>query len=299
MARGRRTAARDRPSIVQRLAQPQNLIAVLLLFWMSGPVAPFIPNLDNTFTTLYTMQPRNLAPPLDAGGDLLRLSWIPVYLVVIVAAMRHWRLVRRFMMRNRLLLLLLGWTMLSTLWSVSPPDTLRRSIALDLSTLLGIYLGMRFDVLWMLRLLAAALTVDMVASVICGLAFPDIGIANDGDYAGAWRGVFTSKNQLGAMMVLGCLVFYLLYLADRRRWHLLGFGVALALLALSTSRTPIAILLALAAGAGLTFVAEIADKGIRRSSDIFGIVDNKLIVSIPYIITSAEVRRRKRRMLRD
>ena len=59
----------------------------------------------------------------------------------------------------------------------------------------------------------------------------------------------------------------------------------------------IAVLLALAAGAGLTFVAEIADKGIRRSSDIFSIVDSKLIVSIPYIVTSAETRRRKRRMI--
>ena len=57
------------------------------------------------------------------------------------------------------------------------------------------------------------------------------------------------------------------------------------------------ILLALAAGAGLTFVAEVADKGIRRSSDIFSIVDSKLILSIPYIVTTAEVRRRKRRML--
>ena len=37
-------------------------------------------------------------------------------------------------------------------------------------------------------------------------------------------------------------------------------------------------------------VVEISDKAIRRTSDIFGIVDSKLIVSIPYIITAAEVR---------
>jgi uncharacterized protein involved in exopolysaccharide biosynthesis len=59
----------------------------------------------------------------------------------------------------------------------------------------------------------------------------------------------------------------------------------------------LAVLLALMAGAGLTFVAEISDKGIRRSSDIFSIVDSKLIVSIPYIVTAAEVRQRKRRMI--
>jgi hypothetical protein len=44
-------------------------------------------------------------------------------------------------------------------------------------------------------------------------------------------------------------------------------------------------------------VVEISDKGIRRSSDIFSIVDSQLIVPIPYIVTAAEVRRRKRRII--
>lgn len=56
----------------------------------------------------------------------------------------------------------------------------------------------------------------------------------------------------------------------------------------------LAIALALMAGVGLAFVVEISDKAIRRSSDIFAIVDSKLIVSIPYITTTAEARRRKR-----
>jgi uncharacterized protein involved in exopolysaccharide biosynthesis len=56
----------------------------------------------------------------------------------------------------------------------------------------------------------------------------------------------------------------------------------------------LALALALMAGAGLAFVVEISDKAIRRSSDIFAIVDSKLIVSIPYIMTTAEARGRKR-----
>jgi uncharacterized protein involved in exopolysaccharide biosynthesis len=59
----------------------------------------------------------------------------------------------------------------------------------------------------------------------------------------------------------------------------------------------LAVLLAFMAGAGLAFVVEISDKAIRRSSDIFGIVDSQLIVPIPYILTAAEVRRRKRRII--
>ena len=55
----------------------------------------------------------------------------------------------------------------------------------------------------------------------------------------------------------------------------------------------IALLLALAAGGGLAFLAEIADKSIRRSSDIFGIFDSRLVMAIPYITTKAELRRRR------
>jgi uncharacterized protein involved in exopolysaccharide biosynthesis len=56
------------------------------------------------------------------------------------------------------------------------------------------------------------------------------------------------------------------------------------------------VLLAAAAGLGLAFVAELADKAIRRSSDVFAVVDSHLVVSIPYITTSGELRRRKRRI---
>lgn len=59
----------------------------------------------------------------------------------------------------------------------------------------------------------------------------------------------------------------------------------------------LAVLLAAVAGAGLAFVVEISDKAIRRSSDIFSVVDSQLIVSIPFIVTAAEMRRRKRRTI--
>src|ERR1700733_1956612 len=57
-----------------------------------------------------------------------------------------------------------------------------------------------------------------------------------------------------------------------------------------------AVLLAAAAGVGLAFVAELADKAIRRSSDVFAVIDSHLVVSIPYITTVAELHRRKRRI---
>src|SRR5580692_5079132 len=52
--------------------------------------------------------------------------------------------------------------------------------------------------------------------------------------------------------------------------------------------------LALAAGGGLVFLLEFADKSIRRTSDIFSIVDSRRVVAIPLITTPAELRRRKK-----
>jgi uncharacterized protein involved in exopolysaccharide biosynthesis len=57
----------------------------------------------------------------------------------------------------------------------------------------------------------------------------------------------------------------------------------------------VSLLLALAAGGGLVFLLEFADKSIRRTSDIFSIVDSKLVVAIPLIITRAELHRQKMR----
>ena len=59
----------------------------------------------------------------------------------------------------------------------------------------------------------------------------------------------------------------------------------------------LAALLAVLAGAGMVFIAEIADRGIRRSSDLFALVDRNLIVSVPYIVTTAELRKSRQRII--
>jgi hypothetical protein len=52
----------------------------------------------------------------------------------------------------------------------------------------------------------------------------------------------------------------------------------------------------LAAGGGLTFLLEMLDTTIRRSADIFSIVDSQLVVPVPYILTKAEQLQNMRRI---
>jgi uncharacterized protein involved in exopolysaccharide biosynthesis len=59
----------------------------------------------------------------------------------------------------------------------------------------------------------------------------------------------------------------------------------------------LSVMAAFGAGFALAFLVEFADKTIRRSSDIFNLVDSRLVVAIPYIVTAAETSSRKRRLL--
>jgi uncharacterized protein involved in exopolysaccharide biosynthesis len=59
----------------------------------------------------------------------------------------------------------------------------------------------------------------------------------------------------------------------------------------------ISVLLALMSGVGLAFLVEIADKSIRRSSDLFSLVESRLVISVPYISTAVEKRQKKRRLV--
>jgi uncharacterized protein involved in exopolysaccharide biosynthesis len=51
------------------------------------------------------------------------------------------------------------------------------------------------------------------------------------------------------------------------------------------------------AGAGVVFLAENFDQTIRSARQLGGIIDRKLIVTIPYIITAAETRRKRRKRM--
>lgn len=56
------------------------------------------------------------------------------------------------------------------------------------------------------------------------------------------------------------------------------------------------LMLALAAGGGLTLLLEMLDSTIRRSADVYSLVDSQLVVSVPYIITKDEQLRKRQRI---
>jgi exopolysaccharide production protein ExoQ len=95
---------------------------------------------------------------------------------------------------------------LSIAWSDDPNTSLRRAFALGMWTLFGYYLASRYDTTELLQHLAIALGILAVLSLATGALLPDYG-RESGFNGGAWRGVYTTKNVLGEMMLLAAVVF--------------------------------------------------------------------------------------------
>jgi len=187
----------------------------------------------------------SIAPPAEGNDPMMQVMWTLVYALSLLLVVRSKKYLH-IATRDKLLLLLVGIAVVSVLWSAAPEVTLRRSAALVGTTLFGIYLAARYDLGELLRLLAWALGIAALLSLVFAIALPSYG--TQADYRGlVWRGVYIHKNILGYNMVLSAVVFLLLALGDRRyRWVTWsGLGLSASLILLSNSITSMITLLAL------------------------------------------------------
>jgi exopolysaccharide production protein ExoQ len=187
---------------------------------------------------------------VSAGDPVTQILWLGVYAVTFVLIALRWRQFVGVVTRDKLLLLLVALAVLSVLWSAAPETTLRRGVALVGTTAFGAYLAARYTLGGQLRLLAWALGIAAVLSLISGLALPSYGISSDPLFVGDWQGIYNHKNALGNDMSLGAVVFLILAASNRggRRWLIWGcFVLAVCLIVLSDSQTALIVLLALLA----------------------------------------------------
>ena len=158
--------------------------AILPLFLHSGPQ-----DLVTTPTT-----------PLERAA-----YWMGYLFTLSQVLIRPGQLLRTAL-RNPFVIAVVAIAALSVGWSVDPDTSLRRAFALAMWTLFGIYLASRYDTKELLRLLGIALGLLALMSIASVILAPDYGIEFGFD-RGAWRGVFTTKNTLGEMMLLAAVVF--------------------------------------------------------------------------------------------
>lgn len=113
------------------------------------------------------------------------------------------------------LLALVALAFLSTAWSFDRSVTLRRSVALLSTVLFVLAMVMRLSPTQCIRLIVRVMVLECALSIVWVALFPDAAIHQLTDpgqtqHAGAWRGIFSHKNQLGlfAGLTAGLLTFY-------------------------------------------------------------------------------------------
>jgi exopolysaccharide production protein ExoQ len=169
---------------------------------------------------------------------IMQTIWSVIYLVTLVLLRRGCKGFLGVVRRDKLLFLLVALTMVSVFWSDDPALTFRRSVALIGTTLFGVYFARRFSLSDQLRLLSRVFVVAAVLSLVFVAILPQYGLA-DPAFGYAWQGIYGHKNNLGAAMALGVVVFVFRAVSDRRRslrwWAAVGLALLLLLMARSST----------------------------------------------------------------
>lgn len=174
--------------------------------------------------------------PLDFA--LVRQLFLLIYLITCCFLLPRWKRALYLLVKEKLLLVLLAWVVLSIFWSADPSLTINRSIALIGTTLFGIYLATRYSLKEQLHLFAWMFGLAILLSILFSVGLPRYGIMG-GTHAGTWRGIYTHKNTLGSMMAFSAIVFLLGAVGAKRRLLWLGMVFSFLLLLLSRSTSPL------------------------------------------------------------
>lgn len=223
-----------------------------------------------------------LEPP-----DYARWFFLPAYGFLAFAAWRDRAQAWAIMRVAPLLLALFGLALASTLWSIDPSATLRRSAWLGLTMLFAFYLAWRYSWQGLVQVLARAFLVLIAGSFVLALLAPDIGRMT-AEHPGAWSGLWTHKNTLGGIMALAVAVCAAAaWVSPQRRmlWSLAALG-AFTLVLLSTSKTAlVATLLAL----GIMGVAALQRRGPIAAIAALGACAVLLIMGIGVLALTPEL----------
>ena len=175
------------------------------------------------------------------GTAIRQILWLAIYLFVIVWMWRRfgydWLLWSARHLPLMCLVMVVAFA--STLWSLEPAITFRRSLLLIATTMVGVFLGYNFAPRALMRILFWVLAGLLVVSAFTSVAFPEYGTVKTyrvSQTFDAWQGVFSNKNSLGTVAAVACVLFSIGTLYGRIERYVGLVLVALSLIALLMSR---------------------------------------------------------------
>jgi O-antigen ligase len=118
--------------------------------------------------------------------------------------------------KNWLLFLFIGLAFISLAWSVSPVASLYRALELLFTTLVGAYIGIRYNMRGLMNILFWFGTVVVLFCFTLALRYPGLGTMLNNPYDGAWNGIFWHRNHMGSIMALLNSIFLLRMILEIR-----------------------------------------------------------------------------------
>ncbi|GAB4524348.1 MAG: O-antigen ligase [Pleurocapsa sp.] len=144
---------------------------------------------------------------------------------------------------GKIIWILVILVLLSFLWSNIPDISFRGAFAFMETCAFGLYFASRYNINEQLRLIACALGITSLISLLYTLVLPSYGIEN-GIHLGAWRGPFIQKNIFARILVLACLSF--VCMDSKQLWQkflvFAGLTLSFSLIILSQSTTALMVL---------------------------------------------------------
>jgi exopolysaccharide production protein ExoQ len=181
------------------------------------------------------------------GADWVRLLWSFLYAAAGVGCVAELRSRGLGAGGDAAVGALVTLCVLSVIWSTDRQVTVMKLGALIGTTVIGLYVGLRFSQEQVVWLLGWVIVASEILSVVTVLYYPRYGLQPYGR-SEAWRGLFVHKNALGRAMVLGAVVWLLIgkNLKDRKRiLAYLNVGMCAVLVGLSGSKTALVVMISL------------------------------------------------------
>ncbi len=212
-------------SLLRLILAAEEGFAVFIVMYFTGAFVP-----------LYIMNGYGLLKRLDFYIPNLCVS-ICLFLLIL-----RWERSIQILSQAKLVLLFVGFVLLSTLWSDAPNLTRDAGLKLLETTLVGIYLATRYSFKEQTRIFTLVCGISTLLSLVYVFALPKFGITQTGvgnANTGTWRGIFSHKNNLGRMMTISGIFFLSTAFSNpKRRWLLLAcFGIAVLLIFGADSKT--------------------------------------------------------------
>jgi exopolysaccharide production protein ExoQ len=166
-----------------------------------------------------------------------KLSLLVLFVTCVLLFLR-WKKILAIIYKNPFIWLLLLILYLSYFWSLLPDQTLKYAVYATGATLFGLYLGTRYSLKEQMKLLAWTFALMLILSILFAVGLPKYGLMG-GVWEGAWRGIFTHKNQFGLFLVVAGVLFFLQALRKDKFswlfWLLLSACIGTAVLSRSTT----------------------------------------------------------------